>query len=300
MQTLRIISGSRTLDSKRERSPEARDFAEAALVRLALAMGPHSCKLVIIGGLNPGFLTVSPPVPHLGTTDIDVLLEVGFVYDRDEMDFAWLEEGLRVAAFTPNPSGYQPWRWYMRIDDRLVKLELICDAYDSPGHELALPGCATVVAQNLKGPRPALLDAVERRLEVSSHALNAFPDAPSHVIVRFAGLGGYVMSKAAAVVLRGDDKDFYDLTFVLLFHGAGGATGAARAVHGVMKLDDAVSFNSLVTAALDMFSKPESRPARAFAEQMQLSGDATDPQVLAQDAVGAAIACRRELATLGH
>ena len=50
----------------------------------------------------------------------------------------------------------------------------------------------------------------------------------------------------------------------------------------------------------DMYSKPESRPARAFAEQMQLSGDATDPQVLAQDAVGAAIACRRELATLGH
>jgi len=103
VQTPRIISGSRALDSERERSPEARDFAEEALVRLALAMGPHSCKLVIIGGLNPGFLTVSPPVPHLGTTDIDVLLEVGFVYDRDEMDFAWLEEGLRVAAFTPNP-----------------------------------------------------------------------------------------------------------------------------------------------------------------------------------------------------
>ena len=46
---LRIISGSRALDSERERSPEARDFAEEALVRLALAMGPHSCKLVIRG-----------------------------------------------------------------------------------------------------------------------------------------------------------------------------------------------------------------------------------------------------------
>jgi len=107
------------------------------------------------------------------------------------------------------------------------------------------------------------------------------------------------MSKATAVVLRGDDKEFYDLTFVLLFNGAGGATGAARAVHGVMKLDDAVAFNSQATAALDMYSKPESRPARAFAEQMQLSGDATDPHVLAQDAVGAALACRREIATLG-
>lgn len=280
------------------RSAEARDLADEALIRLALALGPNISNIVIIGGLNPGFLTDSPPVPHLGTTDVDVLLEVGFVYDRDEMDFTWLEEGLIVSGFRPNPSGMQPWRWYTRLSGRLVTLELLCDTYDSPGLELALPGCATVVAQNLKGPRPALLDAVERSLRVPGVVHDDFAGAPDFVIVRFAGLGGYVMAKAAAVVVRGADKDFYDLAFVLLYNAEGGPAGAARAVHKLMTRDRAAAFDSQVVAALSLYADSESRPAAAFAEQMQLSGDVTEVEILAQDAVGAAIACTQALAAL--
>ncbi len=191
-------------------------------------------KIVTIGGLNPSFLTNSPPVPHLGTTDVDVLLEVGFVYEREEMSFSWREVGLRKAGFWPHVSGSQPWRWYTKLNGMLVKLELLCDTYDSPGQEIALPGCDTVVAQNLKGPRPALLDSVQRSVSVPAEVRSDFPDAPDSVIVRFAGLGGYVMSKAAAVVARGTDKDYYDLVFVLIYNGEGGPAGDAWAVHNVM------------------------------------------------------------------
>ncbi len=286
------------MDSDQERTPQARDLAEEALVRLALALGSHVSKIVIIGGLNPSFLTNSPPVPHLGTTDVDVLLEVGFVYEREEMSFSWLEVGLRKAGFWPHVSGSQPWRWYTKLNGMLVKLELLCDTYDSPGQEIALPGCDTVVAQNLKGPRPALLDSVQRSVSVPAEVRSDFPDAPDSVIVRFAGLGGYVMSKAAAVVARGADKDYYDLVFVLIYNSEGGPAGAAQAVHNVMKLDAAAAFDSQVAAALGLYAGPDSRPAEVFAEQMQLSGDSTDLDVLVQDAVGAAIACAQALATL--
>ena len=284
--------------SDQDRSPYARVLAEEALVRFALALGPRIGNVVIIGGLNPSFLTAQPPVPHLGTTDVDVLLEVGFVFDRDEMDFAWLETGLQSAGFEPNPTGVQPWRWYVRLDGLLVKLDLLCDAYDSPGQELALPGCKTVVAQNLKGPRPALLDSVEHSLAVSIELRAKFPNAPELVAVRFAGLGGYVMSKAAAAVIRGEPKDFYDLAFVLLYNREGGPEGAARAVDRLMRLDVNVAFESQVPAALNLFTNPSDRPAQIFAEQMQRSGDQTDLEILAQDAVGAAIKCKESLVTL--
>ena len=180
----------------------------------------------------------------------------------------------------------------------VVKLELLCDANDSPGQELALPGCKTVVCQNLRGPRPALLDSVERSLAVSIELRAKFPNAPELVAVRFAGLGGYVMSKAAAAVMRGEPKDFYDLAFVLLYNREEGPEGAARAVDRLMRLDVNVAFESQVPAALNLFTNPSDRPAQIFAEQMQRSGDQTDLEILAQDAVGAAIKCKESLVTL--
>ena len=69
------------------RSRGARERAEEALIRLAVALGERSTDVVIIGGLNPDFLVSGPPVSHLGTTDVDVLVEVGVHYDREDLDF---------------------------------------------------------------------------------------------------------------------------------------------------------------------------------------------------------------------
>ncbi len=286
--------------SDRSRSKLARDLAEEALIRLALALGNRSGSIVVIGGLNPEYLTHSPPAPHLGTTDVDILLEVGFVYDRQEMDFSWLEAALNLAGFLPGRGAARAWRWTTRVNGMRVTLELLCDTPDSPGLEIVLPGCETVVAQNLQGPRPAIYDTVARTLEVPPRLLEEFPEAPTEVIVHFAGLGGYVMSKAAAVVARGQDKDFYDLPFVLLYNDEGGPRAAARAVDAVMHQDTNAAFESQVVAALKMYQDEHSRPASIFAEQMRLSGDPTDVEVLAQDAVGAAITFMTEFRTLGR
>jgi hypothetical protein len=63
------------------RSREARSLAEEALVRLALAAGDDAGKLVLIGGLTPDLLTLGSETPHHGTVDVDLLPEVGVVYE---------------------------------------------------------------------------------------------------------------------------------------------------------------------------------------------------------------------------
>jgi len=66
------------------RSRAAPDRAEGALARFALLAAGHTHEFVVIGGLNPDFLAPTAPAPHIGTTDVDLLFEIGFIYDRDE------------------------------------------------------------------------------------------------------------------------------------------------------------------------------------------------------------------------
>lgn len=71
--------------SSRDRS--ARRLAEVALHRLCAAAGSRASELVLIGGLVPELLVQSDD-DHQGTIDVDILLDIGVVYDRDDLDFA--------------------------------------------------------------------------------------------------------------------------------------------------------------------------------------------------------------------
>lgn len=88
------------------RGHRARRRAEAMFVRLLDAAGSRADELVLVGGLVPQ--TLVPEVPHQGTVDIDVVLTVAPIFDRDEQDFAWLEGALDRAGFVPaSPSTVQ-------------------------------------------------------------------------------------------------------------------------------------------------------------------------------------------------
>jgi len=76
------------------RSRTGRELAERALARLALELGDRVTSLTVIGGLNADLLTLPQEAAHQGTVDIDVLVEIGFVFDREEQDLGWVERGL--------------------------------------------------------------------------------------------------------------------------------------------------------------------------------------------------------------
>jgi hypothetical protein len=132
-----------------ERSAEARAIAERALGRLLVASAPTSAQLIVLGGLVPPTLarTGVPEHPaHLGTTDVDVLLVTHLTASHD---LGAIEVGLEGMDFTPQAEG---WRWSGRIEDRIVKIEFLCDLDDQPAEAVIRPvGCTKLRAVNLRG-----------------------------------------------------------------------------------------------------------------------------------------------------
>ena len=275
--------GKSLLDSEFISSRAARQRAENALVEIALAAGDRASEFVIIGGLNPDFLTPTAPIAHLGTTDVDVLLELGVAIDREDLDFHWLEDAVSRAG-APEAAG---WRFALGTGFDRVTVELICDVADSPGMRIPLPGASRLTANNFWGPSAALRNPVTRRLEVPERLRAQRPDFPADVSLQFANLGGYLITKAVAIGSRQTSKDSYDFMFVALFNGEG-TTGACQAI--IREIDEGAhpQFMSVVSAALLSYLDGERRSALAYAAGMLASGATEEREVLIEDAAAAA------------
>lgn len=269
------------------RSRETRQRAEDALVRFALLAGSHVADFVVIGGLNPDFLAPQAPVPHLGTTDVDLLFELGLIYERDEQDFAWLDRAIEEASFRER-SGSAGWQWDAILGDSLVRIDLLCDVPDSPGRMVALPGANLASAQNLDGPAAALENPITRELFVPVSIALDHPDCPSSVYLKFATLGGYIAAKSSALLSRRIPKDAYDLMFVILYN-PDGPRGAARATANLSVPQHRQSHRDVVKSAIGLLADAPGEWAGHFAEQMSAAGDdAPDDQLRTDAAVGAA------------
>ncbi len=263
------------------RSRTARARAEEALVRFALLTGEHATDFVVIGGLNPDFLAPSAPHPHLGTTDVDLLFELGFAYDRDELDFGWLDEALSSGGFTAVPSR-AGWQWTGVLGDALMRLDLLCDVSDNPGQTIHLPGAVEAAAQNLRGPAAALQAPIDRELDVPDSAREDFPNAPDRIRLRFASLGGYLAAKCAALLARDHEKDAYDLAFVVMY-APGGPAAAAAAASAIQALPHQEPIAPTVTSALERLADPDSPWVDSVVEQLRAAGDESDADQLRAD-----------------
>lgn len=188
------------------RTPKMQALARTALHRLLVEMRQHVEDVTVIGGLNPPLLAPSSDAPHQGTVDVDLVLDLAPVYDREEQDFGWLEVALARAGFEPSADD-GGWRWSTLMGDARIHLDVLCDVLDNPGRQLALPGTRTVTAMNVQGPVAALGDVARRPASVRLD--DTSPEVTLEI--RYAGLGGYLLAKSAALVSRAASKDFYDL-----------------------------------------------------------------------------------------
>ena len=159
-----------------ERSAEARTIAEQALGQLLAASAPTSERLIVLGGLVPPTLarTDAPEVPaHLGTTDVDILLVTHLTAGHD---LGPIEAALDAMRFTPQAEG---WRWSGRIEDRIVKIEFLCDLDDQPAEAIIQPvGCSRLRAVNLRGTGHVERDHHEYILHVPEGDLRVHGELP--------------------------------------------------------------------------------------------------------------------------
>lgn len=157
--------------------------------------------------------------PHLGTSDVDMLLVAQLPYTES---LKGVEAALEAAGFQAR-AGTNGWRWQGLVDGFPVNLEFLCDLDTEPEGIVAIRGCQRLRANNLRGTGYVAADWTVRELTADLPGLGV-----RTVRVRFAGLGGYLLTKCVAVRHRGKDKDHYDLAFMLIHNLAGGPTAAAR------------------------------------------------------------------------
>lgn len=258
-----------------ERNRRTRTLAERALLRLLDAAGEHWRDLVVIGGLVPDLIVESDDV-HQGTSDVDVVLDVGVIYDRDEKDFSWLEAALGAAGFLPVDAAGD-WNWTTEVEGAVVVLQVLVDVDDSLQLPIVLPGAPRVNAMNVRGPRPALRDA-----QVVSLAGRQ---------VRVAALGSYLAAKAAAIMGRDAEKDLYDFAFVIIQAERSDPGRAARAVSAATEHDRLL----LVLAACDPFASASGDGSEAYARLAAAAGVQDETEALALDAWAAVTAFRSGL-----
>ena len=265
-----------------QRSQFARRLAEKALLSLVEALGDIDLPLIVLGGLVPEVLTSGqePPAPeHLGTTDVDIHL--GLRVDPD-VDLGPVERALETIGFVPDPK-IDGWRWRGEIEGAVVKIEFLCDLDDRAANQsIILRGCTRLTAANLRGT-----GFVAEDFEWEEVAAEVSDGDVRSVRIRFAGLQGYLMSKAFAARTRGRDKDYYDFVYTLLYNRLGGPAEAATTLARGR-------FSNRVKVTTDPWPELRARFLGAhdfgptsYAEGALLADPTGDVATLRQDAIGA-------------
>ncbi|MDQ3379959.1 MAG: hypothetical protein M3546_06510 [Actinomycetota bacterium] len=272
-----------TSEFELERSPAARVLAEQALIWLVHELRDSELPIIVIGGLVPEVLAREAEVEapaHLGTTDVDILVGFHAVLDADLQP---LEEALERAGFDLDPKIAEGWRWRAKVGNVAVKVEFLCDLDDQPANQaIRLPGCKRVTAANLRGTGFVARDYVSESLT------GQLPDGEFVTVkVNFAGLSGYLMAKLVAARERGKEKDYYDLTYVLLHNKAGGPHEVGQRLRDGQFGDDVRARVPLFREIAARYSGPRDvGPSGYVAQTLQIDPDA-EAAILRQDAVGA-------------
>ena len=198
----------------------------AACLYLATKLGDLLDELVIVGGLAPTLLIDQTPAgveKHVGTLDLDVGMQVAIL---DNRRYEALTERLRAAGFGPdaNENG-NPTRQRWKIDG---PPKVTLDFLIPPSREGDRGGqlrdieadFAAIIAPGL---RLAFLDFV--KVTLAGQTIRG-EEAKRQVTV--CGPGAFVVMKALALRSRGENKDAYDIVYLLRNFGAGPVDVSAR------------------------------------------------------------------------
>lgn len=246
------------------------ELCERTLVTLFRGLGPWKAGIYVIGGLVPHFLITAKdadepgPPPYVGTTDVDLVLDVAFLADIDA--YRRLEQNLRALGFergTNDDGRAQHFSWRKPVGDGItVVVDLLCDAEIAEGGQVVtLPGERRLSALKIPGAHLVIQDAVS--IEVTAALLDERGDATE--TVRVSGIVPFLVLKALAYEDRFEEKDAHDLVYCLMHYGDGPAATAAQFATSMATAPD----DNLFQLALDIMK-------RRFATDDQIRGERKD------------------------
>jgi hypothetical protein len=237
--------GQRILIPKSQYTPEAISACEKALRTILSGIGPWGPRIVLMGGLAPRYLIQDLQEgiePHLGTTDLDVV--VGVVLSTDDISpYRTLAKNLKESGFHPLEASF---RWAREIDGIQVVIEFFCPPEDGkPGSLKRNPAegiGSAISAIRLRGAELAGEDILDVTLEGETLDYGGI----RQVVVKVANILPFLTLKAFAIDDRTKEKDAYDIVWTLSAYKGGPAEAATAA------LQSPVYGHSDVNAAIEL------------------------------------------------
>jgi hypothetical protein len=198
------------------------DLVRSACLYVATKLGDLAEDLVIVGGLVPSLLVDQHALPpgaaaHAGTMDLDVGLSLGLL---DRGRYRTLAERLRRAGFSPdvNEEG-NPTRQTWRIDGTAGRVTI--DFLIAPSRADDQGGKLRNIERDFAAViAPGLSLAFVDRRKVPLSGVTIFGEEAERE-VWVCGPAAYVVLKALAFAGRGENKDAYDLYYVVRNYGNG-------------------------------------------------------------------------------
>lgn len=201
---------------------------ERALLTLLGDLGPWRERIYLAGGLAPRYLVGQLPEgarAHVGTTDVDLVIGLA-LGDETPETYRTLQNNLEKAHFVQKEPSF---RWARDVEGVTVLVEFLCETDEvAPGRIFRPKGESTgskLGAFNVRGAHLVRDDFIER--EIEGQRLDG--GGRSRVTVRVANVLPYTVLKILAFQDRHENKDAYDLVFVLLNHTAGALAGGLAA-----------------------------------------------------------------------
>jgi hypothetical protein len=201
-------------------------------VTLLRGLGPWKHGVYVVGGLVPRYLipqAIEPSAPpaYVGTTDVDLVLDLDVLADVEA--YRRLEQNLQALGFqrgTNDDGRAQHFSWRKPIGDGItVVVDLLCDADAAEGGAvIALPGERRLSALKIPGAHLVVRDHVEVELT----ALLIDERGIATETVRVANIVPFVVLKALAYEDRFEEKDAHDLIYCLMHYGDGPADVGIR------------------------------------------------------------------------
>jgi hypothetical protein len=204
-----------------EYAPETLDLIHSTCLYLATKLGDLLEDLVVVGGLVPSLLAdqmskESRSDLHVGTVDLDLGLSVAVL---DGQRYHAIRERLVQAGFErdENDQGNKTSQRWRSTDHPLATVDFLI----GPSHLPARGGNI----QHLSGDFAAIvtpgldLAFIDRSLITLKGRTIQGEVATRSIWV--CGPGAFTVLKALAFSYRGENKDAYDLYYVLKYHGGG-------------------------------------------------------------------------------
>jgi len=199
----------------------------ATCLYAATKLGDLTEDVVVVGGLVPSLLVGQQQLPagaspYVGTMDLDLGLAFALIA---EQRYQAITERLHRAGFEPdvNEEGrITRQRWW--ISDPPVTVDFLIEPEDAEKRAGALLNIENDFAAIIA---PGLHLAFADRQKVRLRGATILGEEASRD-VWVCGPGAFLVLKALAFHLRGENKDAYDLFYVLRNYGSGVADVAAR------------------------------------------------------------------------